>query len=103
MNKTAEHEGDGDTSCYWHTWNSSQKFGNWKTNRDHPNLGIINQPEYWEESWRPDEIYCHSDVSKKKTPVETGMKKKEEKYERMFSRLLQGFIRLFHFIIKDNI
>ena len=43
-----EHEGDGDTSCNWYTWNNLQRLGkgtesvgNRKMSRDHPNYSII--------------------------------------------------------------
>ena len=50
-----EHEGDGDTSCNWCTWNNLQKidkgigrFRNKRTSKDYPDYNI-------EESWRYEE------------------------------------------------
>ncbi len=43
--KTMEHEGDGDTSCNWCTWNNTRKIGkrteNKRTSGDHTDIRII--------------------------------------------------------------
>ena len=33
-----------------------------------------NRPEYWEESWRPEETCCHSDSSEKRLPTNVRVK-----------------------------
>ena len=52
-----ERESDGDTNCYESAWYSHQmidhgtgRFGNKRTNRDHPNLSIINISQNNEKS-----------------------------------------------------
>ena len=62
LKKAVEHEGDGDTSGNWCTWNSPQRLGKgaekiWiqrKTQR-------IDGQEYGEQSWKPVETCSHSD------------------------------------------
>ena len=59
-----EREGDGDTNSCWCTWNDllglEKETGgirDRRKNRDHPDHSIE------QESWRPEETYCHSDFS----------------------------------------
>ena len=54
-----EHEGDGDTSCNWHTRYSHQRIGTgtgglevWRTSGDHPNYGTIENGQNAEKSPR---------------------------------------------------
>ena len=61
--KAVEHEGDGDTNCYWGTWSNPQRLGKKTENRRPFRLQHCwGQPEYWEEFRRPVET-CHSDFS----------------------------------------
>ena len=62
--KAVKYVGDGNSSCSWCTWKGSKMLGKV--------TGIIgNHPdcwdrvEYWEESWKPDETYCHPDSSER--------------------------------------
>ena len=52
-----EHEGDGDTSCNWSTWNNPQRIGkgtgrlgNKRTSWDQPNYSIIKIGQNTEKS-----------------------------------------------------
>ena len=72
-----EHEGDDDTNCNWCTWNNLQRLSkrtkggrNWRRSKVQYCLG---QPEYWKESWRPEETCCHSD-SHERSSVNAGEK-----------------------------
>ena len=66
--KTMEHELDSDTNCNWYAWNNPQRLGkgtgrlrNQRTSGDHSDYITklyYNWPEYWEESWRHEEIWC---------------------------------------------
>ena len=41
-------------------------LGSWWTSGDHQNVSTIwERPEYWEESWRLEETYCHSNADVK--------------------------------------
>ena len=67
------HKGDSDTNHSWSTWNSLQEShketgwnGDQRKNWDHSEHSTVKTwLEYSEESWRPKEIYCHSNFEKK--------------------------------------
>ena len=68
-----EHENDDDTNCNWYrdwrTWK-------WRLSKlPH----CWDRPEYWEESWRPEEACCLSD-SCEKLLANAGMKKSQMSY-----------------------
>ena len=71
--KAGEHESDGDTNCNRCVWNGPQKAckGTWKSWKLEDELipsklqHCLYQPEYWEESWRSEETYSHSDCVKR--------------------------------------
>ena len=55
--KAMEHEGDGDTNCYWCTWNvlrrlgkGAGRVGNWCTSRDNPYQSIVEIDQNTEKS-----------------------------------------------------
>ena len=57
LNKTMEHESDGDTNCNWYTWNDSQRLGkrtgrvgNWRTRNNSLNNSIDNIAQNTEKS-----------------------------------------------------
>ena len=60
---------DCDTSSIRYTWNGSQRIEkgmgtvrNQRKNRDHPDCW--GRPEYWVESWRPENICYYQDSIK---------------------------------------
>ena len=60
-----EHEGDGDTSCNWRTWNDPQKLSKRVEQSKIGGRDKIIQITALLSSWRPEETCCHSNSSGK--------------------------------------
>ena len=63
--KTVEHEGWSDINCNWCARCCHQRIDK-ETGGVRNKRCSDNQPEYWEESWRREEIHCLSNSSKQR-------------------------------------
>ena len=79
--KAMKHDGDRDTNFNWPIWNGLQrigkragKVGNRRTSLDLSKVQHCwNQPEYLEESWRPERTRCQLGTSER-SPAWAGVK-----------------------------